>query len=166
MLGSIPRAWASVCSILLVTSILFSPTTRKVLSHRFFVFLGSISFPMYLVHGTLIKTVLCWVFYELLPAPMEEITATIGKDGKMTTTTVELLPSILWRAIYCFVWVGWMGLLISLSVIWRNKVDALSIQVAKTVEEIMAGKRVLLNKRVPSASDIEETEKLTGAESV
>src|SRR5438552_9182706 len=53
--------------IFLIFSILFSATLQRFLSHRYFVFLGNISFPLYLIHGTFIRIPLQWAVIWMLP---------------------------------------------------------------------------------------------------
>src|SRR6202035_5572729 len=60
-------AFPLLSTLILLLSIHFSSTLRRVLSHRWFVFLGSISFPMYLIHSFMMRSVLVWVIYGLIP---------------------------------------------------------------------------------------------------
>ena len=57
------RMWASIGSILLVFSLSLSPLLRRLLSQKPLLFLGRISFPIYLLHGTMLRTIFAWVLF-------------------------------------------------------------------------------------------------------
>ncbi|OJD19038.1 hypothetical protein AJ78_00989 [Emergomyces pasteurianus Ep9510] len=59
----ISRYWVNVGSTILMTGIFFSRQARRVLTHPVFNFLGRCSFPVYLLHNTLLRTVLVWMIY-------------------------------------------------------------------------------------------------------
>ena len=50
----------------MILSILYSPLLRSLLSRRIPVFLGSISFSLYLLHGTFIRLPLTWWLFKFL----------------------------------------------------------------------------------------------------
>ena len=62
-------------------SIFLSPPIQKLLSHRFLLWLGHHSFAVYLVHGTLLRTVAIWVVYGITGQPWEQ--AQKNPDGSM-----------------------------------------------------------------------------------
>lgn len=57
------RFWAGLGAQLLCLAILMSPSMRRALSSRPLQWLGTISYSLYLVHGTLIRTVLTWLVF-------------------------------------------------------------------------------------------------------
>jgi peptidoglycan/LPS O-acetylase OafA/YrhL len=57
------RYWDSLGATLIFTGIFYSSTARCILSSRYCNFLGKVSFPVYLLHNQLIKTVLTWLVY-------------------------------------------------------------------------------------------------------
>jgi hypothetical protein len=59
----IGRYWVAVGAQILCFSIFYSPSMRRALSNRFLLWLGSISYPLYLLHGTLMRSVLAWFLY-------------------------------------------------------------------------------------------------------
>ncbi|KAJ5638294.1 hypothetical protein N7490_008173 [Penicillium lividum] len=61
-----PRYSSTGCSslVMVVYGMFFSRVGRRLLSHPFMNFLGRISFPIYLLRDTLIRTVLSWVIYR------------------------------------------------------------------------------------------------------
>lgn len=49
-----------------------SPTARSILSNRFFLWLGRMSFAVYLLHNQILRSVLCWMVYGIaIPAEGE-----------------------------------------------------------------------------------------------
>jgi hypothetical protein len=64
----IRRYWDSIGASTVLTGIFFSKNARRVLTSPVFNFLGRVSFPVYLLHNTLIKSVLTWMIY--LPSAM------------------------------------------------------------------------------------------------
>ncbi|KAJ6006640.1 hypothetical protein N7451_004584 [Penicillium sp. IBT 35674x] len=61
--GDVNRYINSLGTTLFVYGMFFSRDGRRILAHPFMNFLGRISFPIYLLHDTLIRTVLSWVIY-------------------------------------------------------------------------------------------------------
>ncbi|KAI9810825.1 MAG: hypothetical protein M1827_006032 [Pycnora praestabilis] len=61
--ADIRRYYDSLGASLMLYGVFFSPTARRLFSHPIFNFLGRVSFPVYLIHAQLIKTVLVWMIY-------------------------------------------------------------------------------------------------------
>ncbi|KAI5301214.1 hypothetical protein KEM55_000428 [Ascosphaera atra] len=57
------RYWMSLGTTLLMFGVFFSRNARRVLTSPLFNFLGRVSFPVYLLHDTLIRTILVWLVY-------------------------------------------------------------------------------------------------------
>ncbi|RAR06343.1 transferase [Stemphylium lycopersici] len=62
------RYWDHLGAATVLLGIFFSRNARRVLTSPVFNFLGRVSFPVYLLHNTFIKTVLTWMIY--LPSAM------------------------------------------------------------------------------------------------
>jgi hypothetical protein len=60
---NIDRTYGSIGGILLVASIIISPHARWLLSRKPLKWLGKVSFAIYLVHGTIVRTVFAWVMF-------------------------------------------------------------------------------------------------------
>jgi len=129
------RNWAIIMvgSWLLIFCIHFSPTLRSIFAHPHFVFLGSISFGMYLIHGFLMRSTLAWIMYGLLPEP--------DGAGSRVNSDVHRLT---WDVIDSIIFMLWMIPLIYLSKLWRDYVDPMCIKFALVAEEVFLGKRALL----------------------
>lgn len=57
------RYWDSLGASIIMLGIFFSGTARKALSSPLFNYLGRVSFPVYLLHNQMIKTLLTWMVY-------------------------------------------------------------------------------------------------------
>jgi peptidoglycan/LPS O-acetylase OafA/YrhL len=66
--SDVRRYWDHIGASTVLLGIFFSGTARKVLCSPAFNFLGRVSFPVYLMHNTMIKSVLTWMVY--LPSAM------------------------------------------------------------------------------------------------
>jgi hypothetical protein len=58
-----PRRMSGTAVRMCATAIFLSPALRDALSHRLLLWLGRHSFAVYLVHGTLLRTVGMWIVY-------------------------------------------------------------------------------------------------------
>lgn len=62
-----PRRFSSAAIQLCAVGIFLSPVLRSALSHRYLLWLGQHSFAVYLVHGTILRSVGMWIAYGLWP---------------------------------------------------------------------------------------------------
>ncbi|KAF2123393.1 hypothetical protein P153DRAFT_328451 [Dothidotthia symphoricarpi CBS 119687] len=66
--SDVRRYWDHIGASTVLLGIFFSRNARRVLTSPVFNFLGRVSFPVYLMHNTFIKSVLTWMIY--LPSAM------------------------------------------------------------------------------------------------
>ena len=57
------RYYPGLGANVLTVGIMFNTTAKSILSQRLFLFLGKLSWPVYLLHAPLIRTVLTWVLF-------------------------------------------------------------------------------------------------------
>lgn len=62
-----PRRFSAAAIQLFAVAIFLSPVLRSALSHRYLLWLGQHSFAVYLVHGTILRSIGMWVAYGLWP---------------------------------------------------------------------------------------------------
>jgi hypothetical protein len=62
------RFWPGIGAQILCGAILYSPSMRAALSNRFLLWLGGLSFPLYLLHGPLLRSVMTYMVF--LPASL------------------------------------------------------------------------------------------------
>ena len=55
--------WPDIAGQCLSFAIVLSPSLQRLLAHPFLVWLGGISFPLYLLHGSLIRSLLAWLLW-------------------------------------------------------------------------------------------------------
>jgi peptidoglycan/LPS O-acetylase OafA/YrhL len=121
-----------------IFAIHFSPILRKFLSHPYAVFLGSISFPMYLIHSFMMRSFATWVMYGLLPsAPGLIARYGVGRPPIGFQVIIGGLVDVLALS-------GCLALLMYLSTVWRDRLDSLCVSFAWWVEQVMTGKKSLL----------------------
>ncbi|KAJ4303932.1 hypothetical protein N0V88_001532 [Collariella sp. IMI 366227] len=78
--GTDPQRRTSAFFIMCTAISLFlSPLFQKMLSHRLLIWLGHHSFAVYLVHGTILRTVGMWIVYGIRGEPWEA--AGLNEDG-------------------------------------------------------------------------------------
>ena len=70
----------------LALGIVFNNTAKRILSHSFFCWMGKLSFPIYLLHAPLIRTVLTWVLFGASVRP------DLGKDANGNQLPPGWLP--------------------------------------------------------------------------
>jgi peptidoglycan/LPS O-acetylase OafA/YrhL len=78
--GEVNRYVVSLGTTIFIFGVFFSRYARRLLAHPFMNFLGRISFPIYLLHNTLIRTALSWVLYR--QSIMTKGLHPVDKEGK------------------------------------------------------------------------------------
>lgn len=69
-----PRFSSGIGLMLAVLGIVLSPRVQELLSNRILLFFGKMGFAVYLLHGTLMKTILTWMIYGIsVPADHSEV---------------------------------------------------------------------------------------------
>lgn len=63
------RSWGSVGATLIMLGVLYSPTIQHGLSHPILVWMGKVSFAVFLIHSLLLRSVLCWMLFRFSTAP-------------------------------------------------------------------------------------------------
>ncbi|KAL8825292.1 MAG: hypothetical protein Q9191_004503 [Dirinaria sp. TL-2023a] len=58
------RDWGSVGGGLILLGTLYTPFAKSALSHRWLVWMGKVSYSVFLIHTALIRSLLCWMLYN------------------------------------------------------------------------------------------------------
>jgi len=131
--------------------VIYSPGLKRFFSHPFLLFFGSISVPLYLLHGTLIRGALAFAYFKFLPT-LKWINATEEKirldhDGVTLIGCNTVRCMVAAAGIFGFWFLG----LIILAVIWRNYIDLWAISIAFLVQEVLSG-----TKSIPDFRNVME----------
>ncbi|CAN8105421.1 unnamed protein product [Discula destructiva] len=109
-----PRFASGIGLEFLTLGILLSPSLQQLLSSRPLLFLGRMSFAVYLLHGTLLKTTLCWMLYGVQTLPDHE-----DELGNMVVTRLRYPGNLT-----LFAWqIVWMPMLYGIASLWMAYVD-------------------------------------------
>lgn len=133
VMNDVARTYGSIGAILLIFSIVISPHQRNLLSHRVLIWLGKISFPIYLLHGTFMRSVFAWILFTSEPRAYE----VRGADGNQYS--IERYPQGSNLRVFVAVVVS-MGMCLVASHYWAKKVEPLFAKITKFAEDRMTGK--------------------------
>ena len=132
--GDLARTWGSVGCMVLIIGIIISPHARRLLSRKPLLWLGKVSFPIYLLHGTFMRSLLAWfTFAGQTPAPFE----IPAGDGE--TTTIHRYPQPSNFRIMLSIAVS-MGCMLVAAHYWAKNVEPVFGKITKKAEDIMFGK--------------------------
>lgn len=113
--ASVPHYYTAFGLQSITLAIHFSSSAKQVLSNRLFLWLGRHSYAIYLIHGTLIRTVGTWMFFGYaLPTPE------VKDDGSIDLgPQLQICTKLKWYTRMPFFWV----LLYACAMIWTRWVD-------------------------------------------
>ncbi|CAN9417562.1 unnamed protein product [Alternaria alternata] len=97
----IRRYWDHLGAAFVLLGIFFSRNARKLLTSPVFNFLGRVSFPVYLLHNTFIKSVLTWMIY--LPSAMNPPRNEKGEQQDLqrgSTTHILIAIAVFYYILY------------------------------------------------------------------
>jgi len=87
------------------------------------------------------RTVLAWIMFGILLRPTTIPNVAVDELDSVVVRVVNFnTPSTL-MVVKGLVFTSWMVLLIFIAAVWRDRVDGFSIEFAKSVEDIMSGRR-------------------------
>lgn len=118
------RYWCAIGAQLLCVSAQVSPDLRRALSTRLSLFLGSISFSMYLLHGPLMRSVLAWMTFGPSWFFKKELV-----DGALPRPAASAFLIILPL---------FASVLLATSSVWTYKVEPYFGRVTKTLQDLAA----------------------------
>ncbi|OJJ79592.1 acyltransferase family protein [Aspergillus glaucus CBS 516.65] len=128
---NIGKRYTSLGVDLIIFAIYISPSTKDFLSNRLLLWLGKQSFAVYLVHGTLLRTVLCWMLYGITAQPWDPI---FDENGEFAVEP--------WIPIRGPVVVGisipvWIAIVYVCAAGWTRYVDTFCARITMRLEEWM-----------------------------
>ncbi|KAE8441761.1 hypothetical protein EG329_004319 [Mollisiaceae sp. DMI_Dod_QoI] len=121
-----PRFYTGLGLVFLSSSIHLSPFLKSLLSNKYLLWAGKNSFAVYLLHGTLLRTILVWMLYGFV-APKD----IVQEDG----TVVEGKHLELGNHLWWYFCVGvWFVVQYYAAHLWTSYVDPLCARVTKGLE--------------------------------
>ena len=128
------RYWTSVGAQLITLGVVISPRIQEMLACPALTWLGSVSLPLYLIHGPLVRSLLAWmlfgwqkpVFYHSEDA-----------DGNITNSWEQRTFPAGW--VFCIVMPVFWLILLWASHLWTAWVDPWCVSVIGRMEDIMCG---------------------------
>lgn len=123
------KRFASLGVMLVAYGILNNALLKDTLSNPFFLWLGRNSFAVYLIHGTLLRSVLAWLLYGITGGPW---VPTVDEAG------VEIPPPFLPRRFagleFLLVTAFWLGIVYVCAHLWTTYVDAACARLTSWLE--------------------------------
>ncbi|OCT48985.1 hypothetical protein CLCR_04854 [Cladophialophora carrionii] len=133
-LGAIERIYGSLGGILLVAGIIISPHARWTLSRPPLLWLGRVSFAIYLLHGMVLRTIFAWVLHL---GQSRVIVSGQGENGHAILVERYPLPGSFQR----FLATAVMGVCVGVaSHFWNLNLEPFFAKMTSRLEGIVAGK--------------------------
>jgi peptidoglycan/LPS O-acetylase OafA/YrhL len=128
--GDIPKYWTAMGLDFIILGIHLSPLVKEFLSTKTWLWLGKHSFAVYLIHGTLLRTVLVWMVYGITGQPWIETT---NENGDKVQP--PWLPIRGGRGMLLF-WIPiWIALVYFCAHLWMKHVDAWCARITQRLEK-------------------------------
>jgi len=125
--AELARFWPGLGAQILCTSILLSQDLQNLLSGRFLAYLGSVSFSLYLLHGTLMRTVLAWMTFG---------PAILTRRALIQATQFYPQPSTGW---FLFILPAFLVFTMAAVHIWSVKVEPIFAHATKKLADLVTG---------------------------
>jgi hypothetical protein len=130
----------SVSGIAIILATLYSAPIQRFLAQPVFMFLGSMSFPLYLIHGIFIRLPLQWAVIHILPRLASDAVDWLELEGG--TEAVELMCHS-WNCKFAatIIFIIWFAMLLVGCLLWKKYVDTFAIWCSHRAEDVLMGKR-------------------------
>ena len=128
------RYWTSIGAQLIALAVVISPRMQEMLSHPTFVWLGSVSLPLYLIHGPLVRSLLAWMLFGW-QKPVSYFSQ--DENGNLTDSWQRRSFPDGW--VFCIVLPVFLFILLWASHLWASWVEPWCAFTTKRIEEVMCG---------------------------
>lgn len=132
--AELPRFWPTVGAQIVTVGVVFSSWMQALLSYPTLLWLGSISFPVYLLHGPLLRSVLVWMLFAFTTPTLYEVRT---EDGTVVRTFEELPNPPMWR--FAVALPAFFAVLLYAAHWWTEKIEPWCAWAAKKMEDTMCG---------------------------
>jgi len=127
---------------------LYSQPIRNFFSNKYFVYLGGISFPLYLLHGTFIRIPLQLWLLRILPRIDPNAFDIFWEEDHMNADLI--CDTLSCRFATTIIYVAWLGCLLIAAQLWKRYVDVYGINFSRWAESVVSGKQKLVDATIPS----------------
>lgn len=146
---ALERMYGSIGGILLVACIIISPHARWALSQKPLKWLGKVSFAIYLLHGTFMRTVFAWFLF--FGSEMQETQKQVGGDPGMPDVFEVVLKYPVPGFFRCFIaTLALLASTLAASQLWNMKVEPICAKLTTLAEKLVKGQ---LSSEEASKSD-------------
>ncbi len=128
------RYWTSVGAQLITLAVVISPRLQDTLAHPAFVWLGSVSLPMYLIHGPLVRSLLAWMLFGW-QRPISYHSQDV--NGDLIDSWQQRSFPHSW--VFCIALPVFLLILLWASHLWTTWVEPWCASVTKRIEDVMCG---------------------------
>ncbi|OAL35211.1 hypothetical protein AYO20_05465 [Fonsecaea nubica] len=132
--SALERMYGSLGGVLLVFGILISPHARWMLSRPPLLWLGKVSFAIYLIHGMFLRTVFAWALHL---GQAKQLVTDHAPDGEEYQMERYPLPGSFRRALATVVMAACVGVA---SHFWNLKLEPLFAKITAKLEGVVTGK--------------------------
>lgn len=124
---NVGKRYTALAIDMIILAIFFSPSTKDFLSSRLLLWLGKQSFAVYLIHGTMLRVVLCWMLYGISGQPWE------GPEALTDDVRDDWLPIRPPWVVAISIPV-WIGMVYFLAALWTAYVDTFCASLTQKLE--------------------------------
>lgn len=147
------RYWTSIGAQLVTLAVVMSPRMQDMLSHPALVWLGSVSLPLYLIHGPLVRSLLAWMLFG-----WQEPVAHYSQDVNGTLTAAWQQRPVPDGWVFCIVLPLFLFILLWASHLWSTRVEPRCASITKRIEEVMCGTETGEKGELPRTNGCHEDE--------
>ena len=144
------RFWPTIGAQCVTISVLLSSTLQNFLSHPSLIWLGSLSFPLYLIHGPLIRSVLSWMLFGWR-SPTYYYTK--KADGSVDQSWERISVPDAW--VFAIVLPLFLLILLFMAHLWNLVIDPWCAWATRRLEEAMSNNGTGNGGARPSSSSVQ-----------
>ena len=124
------RYYPGLGANILTVGVMFNTTAKAILSQRLLLFMGRLSWPVYLLHAPLIRTVLTWVLFGF---SRRKDNGLDDKGHKLPPGWLQVAPSmVIFIAVPCF-----YIFLYRVANLWASYVDPIAGKITQSLEDMV-----------------------------
>lgn len=130
----VDRTWPTMGAALLCFTVIMSPHLRKFLSLPPLLWLGKISFPLYLLHGSFMRSILSWLLFA-----KSKLVQFQEQNGDQRYIVMKYpLPG---AGTFFIVFLIFFPILFTATHLWATRLEPQFGLVTKAIEEVLFGKK-------------------------